>query len=192
MKRIVSLMIVGLVSLILVGCAPPLLQYEEQLPSLKASADKALCVVLRPTDKIGSMVIPIYVDENLISGTLGNTITSFDVGTGEHLVIAKSGTTDRVKFNFQAGKVYYLREDVWPLPLVVNGLSLEPISADEATALIEQEKGKLKYVERNPKCALNNRDNLGASKVQSLREDWQKWADKNPEKAKKQTEYPGY
>jgi hypothetical protein len=173
--------------LLFLACEPFLI-YQTQLPEFNAPPDKALCVILRPFGFFPN-VSKIYLDEKIVSGTRENTITSFTVDPGQHLVIAKIGTRSKVKFNFQAGKVYYVLQTVYPIPIVGPGTTLVPMPGSEAIAKIESEKGKCKFSRYNEK---SGKSNLEKSDVAEELADWEKWAKDNPEKAKIEIEYPGY
>jgi len=177
----------SLVVLFLTGCEPYLL-YEDAWPEFKAVPDKALCVVIRPTGFAGGAYSPLWLDSKLVSGTTGNTVTSFTVEPGEHLVITKISIKTKVKFNFQAGKVYYLMQAVFPVPMIGTSTSLTPVPCEEATAKLEQEQKSLKYSRSNPN---KEQEDLSAEEVKEELEDWDKWSKENPEKAKVEIEYSG-
>jgi hypothetical protein len=78
---------IGAMGVMFSSCTPPLL-YEEAIPDFKAPADKALCVVIRPSGMY-SQYAPLWLDAKCVGGTEGNTITSFTVDPGSHLVMTK-------------------------------------------------------------------------------------------------------
>jgi hypothetical protein len=169
------------------SCTSPLL-YEDTIPDFRAPADKALCVVIRPTGMYSSYA-PLWIDAKCMSGTEGNTITSFTVDPGSHLLMTKINLMSKTKLNFQAGKVYYVLMAAYPIPMVGVGTSLTPMPGPEATEKIKEEQGKLKYTKLNPEY--DNQD-LEADDVKEEMEDYAKWAEKEMEKAKVEAEYPGY
>jgi len=175
------------VAMIIISCTSDLL-YENNIPEFKAPANKALCVIIRPTGLYGTYS-PIWLDKKCVSGTEGNTITSFEVDPGEHLVLTKISLMTKVKFNFQPGKVYYLMQAAFPIPMVGVSTSLTPMPGPEAVTKIESEKGKIKFTKLNPEAGHKDLDD---DDVKEELEDWSKWSRKEPEKAKIEIEYPGY
>jgi len=195
-------------ALVFISCEP-LLLFEDTYPDFASPADKALCVVIRPLappsipiPKIGPMgggsinlgakQALIYIDGKVSGGNIGKTVCAFEVEPGEHLIIAKADIPGKVKFNFQAGKIYYLMHNVFPVPIGVTtlvGSTLEPMPGDEAVAKLQEEKGNCKLVKYNPAAEA---EDLEADDVQDEREKWDDWAKKEPDKAKIEMEYPGY
>jgi hypothetical protein len=187
MKLIRLAALISSLGLLFVACEPFLL-YEDQMPTFKAPSDKALCVVIRPSGMYGNFA-QLWLDKKTVGGTEGNTITSFEVEPGEHLVITRISIKTKVKLNFEAGKVYYLMQAAFPIPMIGVSTSLTPMPCAEAVAKLEEEKGKLKFTKLNP----NNTDldDLEDKDVKEEMEDWKKWADDNQDKAKVEREYSG-
>ncbi len=173
--------------LIISSCTSPLL-YETDIPDFRAPADKALCVIIRPTGMYGQYA-PLWLDKKCVGGTSGNTITSFEVDPGSHLVLTKVNLMSKTKLNFTAGKVYYILMAAYPIPMVGVGTSLTPMPGSEATEKIKQETGSVKYTKLNPEY---DHEDLDDDDLQEELEDYQKWEAKNPDKAKVEAEYTGY
>jgi hypothetical protein len=174
------------VGMVFIACEP-FLVHQDQFPDFKAPADKALCVVIRPAGMFGDLA-KIYCDGKIEGGTFGNNVMSFEVSPGPHLVLSKIRTISKVKFNFQAGKVYYILQAAFPVPFVGTSTSLVPMPGAEATAKLEQEKGKCKYSQYNVK---SQEPDLDKKDVDDEMKDYDEWAQKNPDKAKVEAEYPG-
>ena len=169
------------------SCTPPLL-YETTVPDFKAPADKALCVVIRPTG-VYSQFAPLWLDAKCVGGTEGNTITSFEVDPGSHLVLTKINIMSKTKLNFQAGKIFYILMAAYPIPMVGTATSLTPMPGPEATEKIKQEEGQIKFTKLNPEY---DHEDLDADDLKEELEDYAEWEKKEPEKAKIEAEYPGY
>ena len=187
MKCVRVLLAAVVVGMVFVACEPFLIK-QDQFPDFKAPADKALCVVIRPSGMFGDLA-KIYCDGTIEGGTNGNNVMSFEVTPGPHLVISKIRSKAKVKLNFQAGKVYYILQAAYPVPFVGTSTSLSPMPGAEATAKLDQEKGKCKYAQYNVKA---QEPNLDKKDVDELTKDYDEWAAKNPDKAKAESEYPGY
>jgi len=186
MKLVRLLLAAVTVSVLLAACTPALL-YEETIPNFSAPADKALCVVIR-TSGMNSPDSPIWIDGKLVSGTARNTITSFKVDPGEHLVLTKFNIMSKCKLNFKAGKVYYILQTVYPVPMLGMMTSLVPLPCNEAAEVLEKEKDDLKFTKINPEGSF---EDLPQNIVNKAQKDWKEWAEDEPEKAKKEIEYEG-
>jgi hypothetical protein len=168
--------------------------WEDQIPSFRAPAGKALCVVIRPTGWNALMqgkldqnadIAELWLDKRIVGATKPNSITSFEVPPGEHLVFTYVDVVrKRVQLNVQAGRIYYIFQTVTPR---FNTFTL--MSCEEAKQKIEEEKGKIRYETWNP----------GFTRLRDMRDDiyqkeltrWKKWAAENPKKAKAEKEYAG-
>lgn len=188
--------------LLVVGCGEPFLLYDAAIPEFSAPEGKALCVMIRPSQegmKALNMVMgtgfdanalaKVYVDGNLVAGLTQNTVASFEVEPGEHLVLSYVKTMSKIRYNFQAGKVYYISQGLMPIPFVGTGQVCKPMTPDEYRSKLADNQGALRYSKLNPVVAV---ENLDPKDVEKELKDWQKWAEKNPEEAKVETEYPGY
>jgi len=195
---VVSLCAVGL---FILGCEPFLL-YEATLPEFSAPGEKALCVMIRPSQqgmKALNMVMgtgfdanalaKVYVDGKLVGGLTQNCVTSFEVDPGEHLVMSYVKTMSKIRYNFQAGKVYYISQGLMPIPFVGTGQVCKPMTPDEYKAKLADNQGALQYTKLNPNVPP---ENLDADDVEDELKDWKKWAEKEPAEAKAEIEYPGY
>jgi hypothetical protein len=176
------------------GCASKLL-YNKTLPEIKAPADKALCVIVRPTAFMGSVYIPIYCDEKYVGGTEGNTLLTFPVDPGTHYIIGDATNKSRSKFNFVAGKCYFILHTVVTVNagyVTINTSTFGAMNGDEAMKKIEDEKGKITWVQKNPED--KDSKDMSANDFEDVKADYAKWAaeSKSAEEAKKEAEYPGY
>lgn len=179
--------VVGLTSVSCKTTEVSILTETREIPAFKAPATKALCVVVRPVRGFGDA--SIYLDGKLVSGTRGNSVTSFEVTPGSHLVLARIERMGKVKFNFKAGKVYYLLQAAYFIPYAGVLNTLSPLSGEAAASTFEREKGKLTYTSRDPAKPV---EDLSAGEFEDEQKDYSKWAKENPEKARNEAEYPGY
>jgi hypothetical protein len=167
--------------------------WENQIPSFRAPAGKALCVVVRPTGWDARMqgkldknadIAELWLDKRIVGATKPNSITSFEVPPGEHLVCTYVDVRKRVRLNFQAGKIYYLFQTVTPS---FNTFTL--MTCEEAKEKIQQERGKIRYERLNP--AFTRLKDIRDDIFQKELNRWKKWAIENPKKAKAEKEYSG-
>jgi hypothetical protein len=194
MKRLIAVTIAAASLIFMAGCVSKLL-YNKTLPEIKAPADKALCVIVRPTAFMGSVYIPIYCDEKYVGGTEGNTLLTFPVDPGTHYIIGDATNKSKSKFNFVAGKCYFILHTVVTVNagyVTINTSTFGSMNGDEAMKKIESEKGKITWVQKNPED--KDSKDMSANDFEDIKKDYTKWAaeSKNAEEAKKEAEYPGY
>lgn len=177
---------------LIAGCAKTL-TYQTEVPKFIAPADRALCVVIRPSAQYKDVAY-LFVDTNCVGATTENTVTSFEISRGEHLVLSRIELLSRVKLNLTEGKIFYLLQDVSlkMIPFVGKRLytSLVPISGSEAAEILESKKGILRFTKKSSNPATTA--NLSGSVYNSVLDDYAKWAEKEPLKARMEAEYPGY
>lgn len=189
--RLSRILFASCIAGVLLTACEPFLIYEDQVPEFKAPADKALCVIYRASGLYGNLA-KIYCDKKFITGTSGNTLTSFEVDPGEHYIFSKIDIMAKVKFNFQAGKVYYIAQAAFPIPIAITTLisnTLSPRTCAEAAEKLDSEKGKLKYTKYNSNYG--EVEDLSDKDFQDEIEDYKEWMEKEPEKAKLEAEYSG-
>jgi hypothetical protein len=193
MKRLLAVAFVGAVTLSLAGCTPILL-HQAMIPDFNPQAGQALCVVIRPVAATGAVFVPIYLDRQYVGGTEGNTVLSFPVPPGEHMIIGDATNSSKVRFTFKPGKVYYIAQTVVTIdaPFVtINTSTFTPKTGADAKGIIDNERGKSTWVQPNPAV---HHDDLTPEKFAELKADWEAWARKpeNAASARTETEYPGY
>ena len=198
MKRLIAVTIVAASLVFMAGCVSKLL-YNKTLPEIKAPADKALCVIIRPTAFMGSDFVPIYCDQKYVGATEGNTMLTFDVEPGEHYIIGNATNKSKAKFNFVAGKIYFIfhtvvtvRQSIGPATVTIVTSTFASSDGESAMKKIESEKGKITWVQKNPED--KDSKDLDAKDFEDVKKDYATWAGeaKNAEEAKKEAEYPGY
>jgi hypothetical protein len=195
MKRLIAVTIAAASLVLMTGCVSKLL-YNKTVPELKAPADKALCVIIRPMAFFGSVYIPIYCDQKYVGGTEGNTLLTFPVDPGEHYIIADATNKSKTKYNFVAGKCYFIMHTVVTVNVnsyvTINTSTFSSMTGDEAMKKIESEKGKITWVQKNPED--KDSKDMSTKDFEDVKKDYTKWAGegKNAEEAKKEAEYPGY
>ncbi len=193
MKRLLARAVVGFAALSLTGCTPVLLHHA-MIPSFEPPPDQALCVVIRPVAVSGAVFIPVYLDRQYVGGTEGNTILSFTVPPGEHMIIADATNSSKVRFHFKPGKIYYVAHTVVTIdaPFVtINTSTFTPKTGADAAGIIANERGKSSWVQPNPAV---RHDDLSAEKFAELLADYEGWARKpeNAASARTERDYPGY
>jgi hypothetical protein len=75
---------------------------------------KAVLVIMRTGSFYGDTDIKNYLDGKYIGGNKDNCYFMTDVKPGAHYVTADGGNKDTVRMNFEAGRIYFLRQGVAP------------------------------------------------------------------------------
>jgi hypothetical protein len=196
MKSLLALTVAAASLVFIAGCGIPKLLYNKTVPEIKAPADKAMCVIVRPTALMGSTYIPIYCDQKYVGGTEGNTMLTFDVEPGEHYIIADATNKSKIRYNFVAGKIYFIQHTVVTIQptsyITINTSTFVMMNGEEAMKKIESEKGKITWVQKNPED--KDSEDMKAKELEDIKKDYAKWAgeSKNADEAKREAEYPGY
>jgi hypothetical protein len=96
----------------LMGCATGYMVTRDIKPEITAKADSATLVIIRDTSFGFAIVFWNYLDGKMIGETKGKTYFVTPVKSGPHYVMVASENTAVARFDFQPGKIYYLREGV--------------------------------------------------------------------------------
>ncbi len=176
------------------GCEPMLLK-KEVIPEFKAPADKALIIVLRKISVSiglggGGGEAKIFLDKKYVTGTSSNSVTSLEVDPGEHFVISMTGVKTPLKFDFKAGRVYYILQTTFPIPFVGTGNAIVPVDGAEGEEnLASMRKDKCEYAYANP---ADPQDDLSDDDYEDIQKEWKEIMEEKPEEAKKSMDYPGF
>jgi len=197
MKRF-SLLAFGLViSMFLISCESILI-YNSELPPIKSPEGKALCVVYRPMAITGNDFVPVFLDGKYVGGTEGNTMLTIPVDPGEHYIIGDGTNKSKCRFTFQTGKIYFIRHTVvtitqraGPITIRIVTSTFKPKTGEDAMQTIEEEKGKMRWVQPNPN---KPQEDLSQKDFDEVKEDYEEWAadEENAEDFAVERDYPGY
>jgi hypothetical protein len=187
------------------SCAP-MIRYSTAIPAMKAPQDKALVVIVRPLPKTGASYNAdkmgmVYIDGVFSCVNTDNTITQAPVDTGEHYVMAVIDNVATIKFNFKAGKIYYLAQKILsrrvtaPTPgtgapsggLTRVQTTLEPVTQEEFKAL--EGTAEMRFAQFSASKPLKNMDPpLKKAHIMA----YEFWAKAKPDLARVYFDYPGY
>lgn len=129
-------MIVAVFGIILIsGCATTQMNTSLPKPAIVPDPDAATLVIIRDTSFGGAIGFSHYLDRKFIGETKANSYFLSKVPPGHHYVVISTENTCVADFEFQPGKVYYLREGIamgmWRAR--TSGFSgLTPLEAEEA------------------------------------------------------------
>ena len=107
----------GVVSLVLlissvtpVAYAAKLVEYQKKQQFVdEVPEGLALIYFYRPQANVGINVIPVFIDEQFVGITKGNTYVFATVEPGKHVLWAKSFNTAAIEVEVEAGRTYYVR-----------------------------------------------------------------------------------
>ena len=177
-----KLLVVFILLHILTGCAATHMIVADKKPDLSVKNNATLVIVRDQTLPV--IVIWNYLDNKLIGETKGKMYFIARVRPGLHYVIAESENITVVQMNFEAGKVYYIHQDIWPGGWRANtGLSV--LSQTEAVKAMKD----CEYWEYNPK---NPGKDIDPDKYSQGVKDYNIDVQKNPVAYKPFLQYPGY
>lgn len=87
---------------------------QDTHPEIKADPQKAILVIFRGTSFGAAPSINFYIDRILAGQTRGKSYFITKVEPGSHYVIANLENNSCVKIKFEAGKIYYLSQGIFP------------------------------------------------------------------------------
>ena len=181
MKRLASFL-VGLA--LLSGCSASHMLHVEKKPLIEATQADATLVILRDSGLGFAVAISNYLNTALIGETKGHTYFVTKVPAGRHYVVGKSENTAVAYLDFEPGKIYYLRQDIW-MGVLRARTGYSPLTADEAAKAIES----CEFWRLDP---ANPGEPLDAGSFEEAKEDWDKGVKKDPEGYKALLEYKGF
>jgi len=194
-KRPLLRIVFGIIvlGLILAGCTPMLI-HESQWPDFTPPVKKSMCVVIRRLSKWSGgsdRFTPIFLDTEYVGGTEGNTVFSFSALPGKHFIVADASNKSHVRFNFRAGKIYYILQTVVAIPYAGEFSTFTPITGSDAEKILQDEKGSSTWVYANPS---KPHDNLSQEDMADICKDYNEWSVKaeNANSYKSENDYPGY
>lgn len=217
-KVIISILVIAIIFFGL-SCTPYLL-YTSDIPAFKAPENKALIVYIRtlnmpqfsgsgasvpgpfvpgrgmgaPSVSIGGPSIDeegaecfLYLDGKYVGGTRNLTLTSFAADSGDHIITVKAGFGGKMKLRTKPGYIYYVEEMPFQMGPLGTKVNVQAITEKEAMEKIRD--GDYQYTKPNPDRL---KDDMDEDEYQEELEDWDDWAEKNPEEAAKELSYEGY
>jgi hypothetical protein len=106
--------LLAVLTIILSSCGGIHMIKEDIKSPLAVKHGKAVLVIMRTASFYGDTSIKNYLDGKYIGGNKDNCYFMTDVKPGVHYVTADGGNKDTVRMNFEAGRIYFLRQGVVP------------------------------------------------------------------------------
>lgn len=103
-----------LLPLFLMSCGNFYMIEQKTRPEIKADMENATLVIYRGTNFGFAVTIDNFVDKQFVGQTKGKSYFIAKVSPGEHYVIGASENNCCAKITFEAGKVYYLLQGIYP------------------------------------------------------------------------------
>ena len=166
------------------GCATTQMVKMEQKPEVVADQEVAMLVIIRDTFFGGAIVFWNYLDGKLIGETSGNTYIVAKVPPGPHYVVSSCENTGIAHFDFQAGKVYYLRQGITMGVLTARTSGFFPMTREEALEAMP----KCSYLELKPDAP---REDMDPTLYQKAITEYEAGIKDHPEAYKELLEYSG-
>jgi hypothetical protein len=111
----ISLLVsVLLLSLLISGCAKFNMVNKETKPTLLVKRSKAVLVIVRSTLFNSGDIISNYLDGKMIGQTQTRSYFITEVKPGMHYLTAKASNKDTARIHFEAKKIYFLEQGVFP------------------------------------------------------------------------------
>lgn len=177
----VKLLIIGLVSILMIGCAAPNMKFS--VPSsatIDQPTDKAVVYFIRPNSLGYKINAAVYDDETFIGFVPYNQKLPYFAEPGEHLFMVVSEAADFLKAELVAGKIYYVqvvpRMGAWRARF-----SLAPVTKEDLqTTQVQKWISTCRLIENKEGAGQWAIDNE-ASVVSKRKSYLEKWNEKGPD-----------
>jgi len=132
---------------LLASCTTTHMAKLDKVPNRISQPDKATLVIIRNILFDDGYVFWIYLDRNLIGETMEKTYFVTSVTPGIHYLVVVAENKSVARFDFKAGKTYFLAE--WGMIGVWRSRTagLYPMTPDDAAKAMK----KCSYLEYDPK-----------------------------------------
>ncbi len=182
--QLVVLSVFGIVTVFFNGCVHRTQMIaKETKPALATKADKAVLLIIRTTSFGWGGVVDNYLDGKMIGQTQGKMYFLTDVTPGLHYVISHADNTDTARIKFEAGRIYFLQQGIYPGWNITTRFS--PMTLEEAQKEIK-EAIFVVYDTANPGKDMSEKD------FKKAKDDFEKENKEDPTRHKKVIEYKGY
>jgi hypothetical protein len=114
LMRTAVMSLLAVLTLMLSACGGIHMVKQDIKPPLAVKSGKAVLVIMRTASFYGDTDIKNYLDGKYIGGDKDNCYFMTDVKPGVHYLTADGGNKDTVRMNFEAGRIYFLRQGVAP------------------------------------------------------------------------------
>jgi len=186
-KYVMACVVALTLSVFLTACGGPKHMITMDVkPTIASKPDKAVLVIVRTSSWGGGMVINNFIDGKMIGQTQGKSFFITEVKPGPHFVMAKAENVAAAKINFEAGRIYFLDQSIFPgIWTMRTGFS--PMTAEEAKKQISERGSDYRaYNTGNPGPDMN------AKSYEETKADFEREAKEDPKRHKNILEYRGY
>jgi len=135
--------IVILLPVFLIACGGPKHMITmDAKPTIAPKAGNAVLVIARTTSMAFGVTIENFLDKKLIGQTKGKSYFITDVAPGQHYVMGHAENWSAAKVNFEAGKIYFLNQDI-RMGVWMARTGFTPLSANDAAQQLNE--GGMEY-----------------------------------------------
>jgi len=106
-------------------------------PLIAPKANTSVLVIARTTSMAFGVTIENYVDKKLIGQTKGKSYFITDVAPGQHYVMGHAENWSTAKINFEAGRIYFLNQDI-RMGVWMARTGFTPLSANDAAQQLNE------------------------------------------------------
>lgn len=164
-----KLVIIGLISILMIGCAAPNMKFSVPSKTLiDQPADKALVYFIRPSNLGYKINAAVYDDAEFIGFVPYNQKLPYFAEPGKHLFMVVSEAADFINAELVAGKTYYIevapRMGMWRArfslaPITKADLQTERVKKWISTCrLIENKDGAERWAKENASSVSSKRE----------------------------------
>jgi hypothetical protein len=145
--------------LVLTACGGPKHMITmDTKPVIAPKADRAVLVIARTTSMAFGVTIENYLDRKLIGQTRGKSYFMTDVAPGQHYVMGHAENWATARLNFEAGKIYFLNQDI-RMGVWMARTGFTPLIANEAASQLNEDGMEYRvYDTNNPGEDMSDKD----------------------------------
>jgi hypothetical protein len=183
MRKVRYCLVAGLCFLF-ASCGEFYMLKQETRPEIKPSDTKAKLVIVRGTSFGFAVKIDNFLDGKFIGQTKGKSYFITEVDPGTHYIIGAAENNSCARLNFEAGKIYYLLQAIYPgIMFARTGfIAQKPEEADKDIA-------ECKYLIIDP---AKKAEDMKKADYDKTAADFDREAKEDPGRHKDVLEYKGY
>ncbi len=182
--KVVRTILVVAGCLLFASCGEMYMLKQDAKPEIKPSQTMAKLVIIRTTSFGFAVKIDNFVDGKFIGQTQGKSYFITEIEPGTHYIIGASENNACARLSFEAGKIYYLMQAIYPGVMFAR-TGFGTMTPEEA----DKEIKEAKYFIIDP--AKKGKD-MDAESYRKTCADFDKEAKEDPDRHKDVLNYKGY
>ncbi len=139
MRRLMSALSVLALGLGLLGCATAPMavpERDQQAKTFAPVAGKAVLYVFRDETMGAAIKMDVQIDGQKIAETVAHSFLRLELAPGEHAVLSKAENDSTLKLSMEAGKVYFVWQEV-KMGIMIMRSKLQEVPAEDGRKRVQ-------------------------------------------------------